>query len=220
MDTVYRRDQGDHGTMSNKAQITQRAARDNVPAATVERDYVLTHVIAGLASIPQQHGLVFKGGTALRLCFFEEYRYSADLDFSVVTGTIEDAYEVIQAALAATGGAIDTLYLTDDDPIKIAYQGPLGRERKLKLDIADDEIVLNTETIGLIPRWDDMPDQHGLTVYSLSEITGEKLRCVMQRLQCRERWAKELNIHVAGDIPHFDQVERSVARHLRKAGLL
>ncbi len=34
--------------MSNKAQIIQQTARDGVPAPTVERDYILTHIIAGL----------------------------------------------------------------------------------------------------------------------------------------------------------------------------
>ncbi len=35
--------------MITKAHITRRAAQDNVPAVTVERDYVLAHVIAGAA---------------------------------------------------------------------------------------------------------------------------------------------------------------------------
>ena len=39
-------------------------------------------------SVGDKHGLVFKGGTALRLCYFEDYRYSADLDFSVVEGDL------------------------------------------------------------------------------------------------------------------------------------
>ena len=55
---------------------------DDVPARTVERDYVLAHIIAGLAVVERNAILVFKGGTALRLCHFNDYRYSADLDFS------------------------------------------------------------------------------------------------------------------------------------------
>lgn len=52
--------------MSNQALITQQAARDNVPAPTVERDYVLAHIVAGLGTMEDCHGLVLKGGTALR----------------------------------------------------------------------------------------------------------------------------------------------------------
>ena len=50
--------------MSNLAQITQQAARDDIPAPTVERDYVLAHIIAALGTIDDSHCLVFKGGTA------------------------------------------------------------------------------------------------------------------------------------------------------------
>ena len=95
---------------------------------TVERDYVLAHVIAALGALGEGHGLVFKGGTALRLCYFEDYRYSADLDFSVVKGDLEAAYATIEEALAVVTAAVDTLNLTDDEPKRIAYQGPLGRQ--------------------------------------------------------------------------------------------
>ncbi len=144
--------------MSNRAQITQRAARDGVPAPTVERDYVLAHVIAALGVLGDDHGLVFKGGTALRLCYFEDYRYSADLDFSVVENDVEGAYATIEAALTQVTGAVEDLNLTGDEPKRIAYQGPLGRQRYLKLDIADDELVLNVDTIRLLPRWPDLPE--------------------------------------------------------------
>ncbi len=255
--------------MSNRAQITQQAARDGVPAPTVERDYVLAHVIAALGALGDGHGLVFKGGTALRLCYFEDYRYSADLDFSVVGDGIEDAYATIEAALTLVTGAVESLHLTGDEPKRIAYQGPLGRQRYLKLDIADDELVLNVDTIRLLPRWPDLPETISVPVYPLAEIAGEKLRCIMQRMQCRDlfdlwllfenadvdprdaveifvpkathrnlnprdfetsyrsrlqqyrrRWTNELEIHVPGEVPHFENVERTVTRRLRGVGLL
>jgi len=143
-----------------RAHITRRAARDNVPAITVERDYVLAHVIAGVATLEIDNGLVFKGGTALRLCHINDYRYSADLDFSLVSGSIEDGYEAITHVLARTGGSVQGLHLTDDEPPRIAYVGPLGRERTLKLDLADDELVLTTPMarmrsaeISRLTRW-------------------------------------------------------------------
>ena len=38
--------------------------------------------------------------------------------------------------------------------------------------------------------------------------------------QYRRRWANELEIHVPGLAPHFEQVERTVSRRLRAVNLL
>lgn len=53
--------------MSNLGLITEQAERDRVSVPTVERDYVLAYIIADLGSLGRDHGLVFKGSTALRL---------------------------------------------------------------------------------------------------------------------------------------------------------
>lgn len=54
-----------------------------VPHHTVLKDYALTYILAGIASVPDlAEGMAFKGGTALRKCYFPDYRYSEDLDFS------------------------------------------------------------------------------------------------------------------------------------------
>lgn len=125
------------------------------------------------------------------------------------------------------------------------------------------------DTVRLLPRWPDLPDAVSVQVYPLAEVAGEKLRCVMQRLQCRDlfdlwllfehgtvdpydaaeifiskaehrlldpdrfdasyrarlrqyrdHWTNELGIHMPGDVPHFEHVERTVSRHLRAVGLL
>ena len=38
--------------------------------------------------------------------------------------------------------------------------------------------------------------------------------------QYRHRWTNELEVHVAGEVPHFEQVERAVARRLRGSNLI
>jgi len=172
--------------MITQAPITRRAARDGVHAKTVERDYVLAHIMAGFAALGNDTGLVFKGGTALRLCYFEDYRYSADLDFSIVAGSETDAYATVDRALNNASAIIPGMHLTNSTPPRIAYLGPLGRERTLKLDIATDELVINTDEQGLLPRWPDLPNDTNVFVYTLPEIAGEKIRCVLQRLQCRD----------------------------------
>jgi predicted nucleotidyltransferase component of viral defense system len=65
------------------------------------------------------------------------------------------------------------------------YEGPLGRRRELKLDIATDELVEDSTVRVLLPRYPDQT-QANVRVYTLEEIAAEKLRCVIQRLQARD----------------------------------
>lgn len=70
--------------MINRNILIQSAERDDVPFPAVERDYVLAHILESIAASFDSR-MVFKGGTSLRMCFFEDYRYSADLDFSLTS---------------------------------------------------------------------------------------------------------------------------------------
>lgn len=174
--------------MITRGAITHIADRDGVAALVVERDYLLTHLIDALARGDPPADLVFKGGTALRLCYFPDFRYSADLDFSVSAEALEQA----QTALAQAADrcrdehgfpGIDV----DLGRRRIDYVGPLDRSRPVKLDLATDELVIDTTRRPLISRYDDQSDPSPqVLVYSLEEVAAEKLRCVIQRLQCRD----------------------------------
>ncbi len=51
----------------------------------VEKDYVLGWLLAGISNHKElASNWVFKGGTCLKKCFFETYRFSEDLDFTVL----------------------------------------------------------------------------------------------------------------------------------------
>ena len=62
----------------------RQAWRDiGLQSYVVERDYLLSWVLAGISAVPElRETLVFKGGTALKKCYFGDYRFSEDLDFS------------------------------------------------------------------------------------------------------------------------------------------
>jgi len=201
--------------MITKAHITRRASDENMPAKTVERDYVIAHIVAAVASLTDDSKLVFKGGTALRLCHFEHYRYSADLDFSMLDGTKAEGLALIAKALSQpTGDTMISHELTDETPPRIGYVGPLGRRRTLKLDLSDDEYVIHTEHRPLLKRWDDLPTGVTVHVYTLLEVAAEKLRCVLQRLQCRDVFDLHLLFEAAGvDVIEAAQLFKPKAKH-------
>lgn len=71
--------------MIRKKEIEIRAEEQNVPKSTIDKDWVLGHFIDAIYSIPLcEDSLIFKGGTCLRKCYFPEYRFSEDLDFTSI----------------------------------------------------------------------------------------------------------------------------------------
>lgn len=173
--------------MITRAQITKIANDKGIDAKTIERDYVLTYLVALIAHHDSERCLALKGGTSLRLLHFEDYRYSADLDYSVIGKTQVRALDAIRNALACSRhAAIPMVHLEDHAGTWwLHYRGPLGAERSIKLDLSDDELVVNTELMPLVARWPDIAPAQVLA-YTQLEIAAEKLRCVIQRFQCRD----------------------------------
>jgi predicted nucleotidyltransferase component of viral defense system len=65
-------------------EIRTIAEKLKVPANTIDKDYVLGHFLNEL--FKQQWAIdnfLFKGGTCLKKCYFEQYRFSEDIDITV-----------------------------------------------------------------------------------------------------------------------------------------
>ena len=53
-----------------------------VSKSVIDKDWMLGHFIAAIFNEPElKETLIFKGGTCLKKCWFEEYRFSEDLQF-------------------------------------------------------------------------------------------------------------------------------------------
>ena len=70
-----------------RTRLEEARNRLGIPWEVLERDYLLSWVLAGIRQVESlRETLVFKGGTALKKCYFGEYRFSEDLDFSAFPG--------------------------------------------------------------------------------------------------------------------------------------
>jgi len=61
-------------------EFKERARQFRVPTSTVERDYAQGWLLESLSS---RFIAALKGGTGIRKVFFENYRFSDDLDFTL-----------------------------------------------------------------------------------------------------------------------------------------
>lgn len=82
--------------MIGRPELSRLAAANGVGERAQENDYVLAWILAARAAIGPR-SLVFKGGTALRRCYFADYRYSEDLDFTADEPLEADALATVRA---------------------------------------------------------------------------------------------------------------------------
>jgi predicted nucleotidyltransferase component of viral defense system len=70
-----------------RTRLLEARKRLGLPWEALERDYLLSWVLTGIGQVDSlRETLVFKGGTALKKCYFGDYRFSEDLDFSGLEG--------------------------------------------------------------------------------------------------------------------------------------
>lgn len=191
--------------MISRQEVLEFAADFGLDAQVVEKDYVLGWLLAGIG----QHAEVgntwlFKGGTCLKKCFFETYRFSEDLDF-----TVPDAAHINEEFLARVFGEIagwvyeqsglevpaDThrfdFHRQGSVEGRVGYRGPLGRQGsipRIKLDLSSDErVVLGADRREVHHPYSDRP-AGGIRVltYRFEEVFAEKTRALAERLRPRD----------------------------------
>lgn len=89
--------------MISKTEILSVAATTRLRPDVIEKDYMLGWLLAGIYKHPViAKTWVFKGGTCLKKCFFETYRFSEDLDFTLTNASqIEESF--LRKTLEAVG---------------------------------------------------------------------------------------------------------------------
>jgi predicted nucleotidyltransferase component of viral defense system len=166
----------------------------------IEKDYMLSWILQGVSEHSTlSKAIVFKGGTVLKKVYFEDYRFSEDLDFTLLDTAVSDeqifewfaeVFEYIKEEANIPLEIIDNNEHQDGDiNFYISYVGPLGglgANKKVKVDISrSEELVFEPVLNKVFISYSDQ-EEHQLLCYSLEEVLVEKLRCVMQRMQARD----------------------------------
>jgi hypothetical protein len=179
-----------------------------VPFWVLEKDYALSYLLAGMAQIEVlSQGLVLKDGTALRKFYFQNYRFSEDLDFTIRQEVeIPDLEIAIREAVHQMVRILQTLGPFDaqverftlrtphperQDAFTVRVRFPTHRDYlcRLKVKITHNEMIaLPTSQRALLHNYSESPPTTQWHCYTLEEIVAEKLRALLQsytRLQTR-----------------------------------
>ena len=77
--------------MIEPKEINKVAATKRVSDRQIEKDYVLSWLLFAISKNKILYkALVFKAGTVLKKAYFEDYRFSEDLDFTLIDETVSN----------------------------------------------------------------------------------------------------------------------------------
>ena len=196
--------------MITKQEVLGIANETGLTPHVVEKDYVLGWLLAAIDShVPFAQHWVFKGGTCLKKCYFETYRFSEDLDL-----TLTDENQINEAFLLEEFARIaDWMYensgieIPTDRLIFDVYQNPRGHLScegrvyyqsyfssgkkslpKIKFDLTADEVlVLPPSRQEVIHTYSDLPEGGiHISCYDYPEVFGEKVRALGERGRPRD----------------------------------
>lgn len=195
--------------MIDKFEILRLKDILHLQPSTIEKDYVLGWILMGINYHPQtKKKWIFKGGTCLKKCYFENYRFSEDLDFTllepdsikeirlkeILLEISEWVYEQSEIIIHEKGISID-IHVNPKGNLmaecKLAYHGPLKQKTnfpRIKLDLTSSEkLLLDPEDRVIFHPYSDQPlPMPFATCYCYEEIFAEKFRALIERMRPRD----------------------------------
>jgi len=170
----------------------------------IEKDFVLGWMLWGICNHKNtKENWVFKGGTCIKKCYIETYRFSEDLDFSIkVPGTISEEElsptinEILSSVSEESGidfSVMQPKYRRSANgmytQVRLYYRGPLNARNpgSIILDLSASEKIATAPILKSIshPFRDALPGKKEIQCYSFEEIFAEKIRAMGER--CRPR---------------------------------
>ena len=190
--------------MIDKNEIDQKAKDFDINSSDVQRDYVFSWILAGMYKHSNlKDKLVLKGGNCFRKAYFENTRFSRDLDFSCKTEIpveyMSTEFDTICDFVSNQTGIIFKKEKTDIRPKKLVdsdktiydvrlyfnnFYGESGKmDLKVDLDVSTyDKIYLPVQEIALIhPYSDSAKCETNIKCIKLEELLASKLKCLLQR---------------------------------------
>lgn len=191
--------------MISRVSLNERVREWGLREDIIEKDYVLGWILWGIGSEPAlRDRWVFKGGTSLKKCYIETYRFSEDLDFTVLEGGPLSPDEVLPAleGLLDRVGQASGIDFTVQPPRlrlrrgrraaegRVYYVGPRQTPgpASVKLDLdGEEQVCRETESRPIAHAYDDgLPEPATVRCYAFAEVFAEKIRAMGERGRPRD----------------------------------
>lgn len=191
-----------------KKEVEKLAEEKGVAKSTIDKDWILGHFLDAIFSILEcRESLIFKGGTCLKKCYFPDYRFSEDLDFTsinpefvlnkkLLTKIIDLVSDRTQVPLhiqelkplkhkdELTGYKTIIKFWGADHPKNQAPPAPERWTTSIKIEIIRyEKMLFPIEQKQITHIYSDKLSEASKSIpcYSISEVLSEKLRALIQR---------------------------------------
>lgn len=208
--------------MIKPGEIDRIANTKQVRSSQIQKDYVITWVLWGISkSNFLKQNLLFKGGTCLKKIYFENYRYSEDLDFTLTIDEIENdkiiaafeklfvnVYEESRIIIQLESGTFEVLE-SGSVRFNLRFEGTHSSDR-VKVDITRGETIqCGTDYKKVLKGYSDLEeeDDFSIHVYTLKEVLIEKMVALMGRTIPRDLFDFNHLIEVEGMNLHDIYIE-------------
>jgi predicted nucleotidyltransferase component of viral defense system len=216
------------GRMITRLDIEERVREWRLREDVVEKDYVIGWVLWGIgADETLSTAWAFKGGTSLKKCYLETYRFSEDIDFTVLPGGpigAEELSPILQRVLERVHQQSGIVF-TDRPPLlkphvsgnytqgRVYYRGPRNAPgvASLILDLSASEKIARPTVLQEIAHAypDKLPIPGTVRCYSFEEVFAEKIRAMGERSRPRDLY-DIINLFRRDDLRSQPEVIRQV----------
>lgn len=208
--------------MIRRVELQEHANRLRLAERVVEKDYVIGWLLSGIAEDADLADTwVFKGGTCLKKCYIETYRFSEDLDFTVIPSKAlkeEEIASALRRIIEVVGRESGIDFSARPPYVKVQesgffaegrvyYAGPRGGPvERIKLDLTSDEKLVQPAVLRPIahPYGDTLNLSAEARCYGFEELFAEKIRAMGERSRPRDLydiinlfWRQEFREHGA-----------------------
>lgn len=221
--------------MIYKNEIDEKAKEFEIHSSNVERDYVFGWILHGIFTVSDLKDTIFlKGGNALRKGYFENTRFSKDLDLGIpgdidqevllteINKVCDFIQEKAQIVFDKDQNQVKEKFTTSTMPlpdlkvyeIRVYFKDFYGEKSsmtlKISLDLTRfDKVIAPIQTVKLIhPYSDSDAIACEIRCMQLEELIATKLKCLLQRQHTPDLFDYAYSIKLLGGSLNKEEVSR------------
>lgn len=219
-----------------RAEIEAKSKEFEINPSNVERDYVFGWLLFGIFTVSNLKDQIFlKGGNALRKGYFEQTRFSSDLDLGIpgdinqstlleeINKVCDFIQEKTQISFEKKENKVEEKFTATDAPIpglkvyevRVYFRDFYGNSKHFKIKIAMDitrydKTILPIQTVDLIHPYSDSADVRcKIRCMKLEEIIATKLKCLLQRQHAPDLFDYVYSIKLLGGELNKEEVVKT-----------